>query len=115
MLLTSYLIFLILLLMVILLLIINLFMSSKPLPSETPTPFECGFDPHSTSRIPFSLQFFLIAILFLIFDVEISLILPFIFCFSINPSSHLSFMIFLMILLLGLFYEWYLGSLNWLN
>nr|YP_025729.1 NADH dehydrogenase subunit 3 [Songthela hangzhouensis]AAP51139.1 NADH dehydrogenase subunit 3 [Songthela hangzhouensis] len=80
---------------------------------ETLSPYECGFDPFSTPRIPFSLRFFLISVIFLIFDVEIALILP--IPMSMNSPLSLTFMFsFLMILLLGLFYEWKNGILSWL-
>nr|QNV11687.1 NADH dehydrogenase subunit 3 [Chrysotus gramineus] len=82
---------------------------------EKCSPFECGFDPSSSSRLPFSLQFFLIAIIFLIFDVEIALILPIIMI--INNSNMISWtittFIFILILLIGLYHEWNQGALNW--
>nr|YP_001974572.1 NADH dehydrogenase subunit 3 [Rhagophthalmus ohbai]BAF52865.1 NADH dehydrogenase subunit 3 [Rhagophthalmus ohbai] len=82
---------------------------------EKSSPFECGFDSKSSARTPFSLQFFLIAVIFLIFDVEITLILPLII--SLKLTNMLSFMMvtiaFMLILLFGLFHEWNQGALNW--
>nr|YP_010564786.1 NADH dehydrogenase subunit 3 [Volucella inanoides]UZA61189.1 NADH dehydrogenase subunit 3 [Volucella inanoides] len=84
---------------------------------EKNSPFECGFDPMSSSRLPFSLKFFLITIIFLIFDVEIALILPMIMI--INYSNlfmwSMTSIIFILILLLGLYHEWNQGMLNWSN
>lgn len=81
------------------------------------SPFECGFDPASTSRIPFSLRFFLLAVIFLIFDIEIVLFLPMVFVAHLSQSKIviLITLIFILILLLGVLHEWYQGSLNWLN
>nr|WHN78887.1 NADH dehydrogenase subunit 3 [Scopelodes kwangtungensis] len=82
---------------------------------EKCSPFECGFDPKSMTRIPFSLHFFLITVIFLIFDVEIALIFPMIPIFK-----KVNFMIwtlislfFFIILLLGLYHEWNQNMLNW--
>nr|ASY98216.1 NADH dehydrogenase subunit 3 [Pseudovates chlorophaea] len=82
---------------------------------EKSSPFECGFDPISSSRLPFSLRFFLIAIIFLIFDVEIALILPMtIIPFSSNMIIWtMTSMLFLLILTIGLYHEWNQGSLEW--
>lgn len=79
--------------------------------------YECGFDPKSFSRIPFSLQFFLISILFLIFDVEIILISPIPFLINLNliKSSLIISNIIIIILLLGLIHEWNEGSLKWIK
>nr|YP_010250268.1 NADH dehydrogenase subunit 3 [Lichtwardtia dentalis]QTV20893.1 NADH dehydrogenase subunit 3 [Lichtwardtia dentalis] len=82
---------------------------------EKSSPFECGFDPKSSSRLPFSLQFFLIAIIFLIFDVEIALILPIIVIMNFSNMMvwMTTSMIFIIILLIGLYHEWNQGALNW--
>nr|ALO71004.1 NADH deshydrogenase subunit 3 [Pselaphinae sp. 4 EF-2015] len=79
------------------------------------SPFECGFDPFKSPRLPFSLHFFLIAMIFLIFDIEISLLIPLIYLTNMNSTSYfIIMMIFFIILLVGLYYEWYQGALNWL-
>nr|YP_010894904.1 NADH dehydrogenase subunit 3 [Phortica tanabei]WJW73417.1 NADH dehydrogenase subunit 3 [Phortica tanabei] len=82
---------------------------------EKSSPFECGFDPKSSSRLPFSLRFFLITIIFLIFDVEIALILPMIIIlkFSNLMIWTITSIIFILILLIGLYHEWNQGMLNW--
>nr|YP_009261946.1 NADH dehydrogenase subunit 3 [Symplecta hybrida]AMN09061.1 NADH dehydrogenase subunit 3 [Symplecta hybrida] len=92
------------------------FLSKKSINDrEKSSPFECGFDPKSSSRLPFSLRFFLIAIIFLIFDVEIALILPMVMI--INFSNIITWMLtsifFIIILLIGLYHEWNQGALNW--
>nr|AZH80832.1 NADH dehydrogenase subunit 3 [Caridina sp. 1 Solomon] len=82
---------------------------------EKSSPFECGFDPKSSARLPFSLRFFLIALIFLIFDVEITLILPLasIMNFTNIKSWIFTGVFFLIILLLGLYHEWNQGALEW--
>merc|ERR1711993_168268 len=78
---------------------------------EKISPFECGFSPEFNARLPFTLRFFLIAI---IFDVELVLIFPFLIkIFSINIFYILFLIsIFLLILTIGLFHEWNQGSLD---
>nr|YP_010037293.1 NADH dehydrogenase subunit 3 [Acidiella diversa]QQW48069.1 NADH dehydrogenase subunit 3 [Acidiella diversa] len=84
---------------------------------EKCSPFECGFDPKSSSRLPFSLRFFLITIIFLIFDVEIALILPMILIIKMSNIMMWSItsIIFIIILIIGLYHEWNQGMLNWSN
>nr|YP_009758201.1 NADH dehydrogenase subunit 3 [Cristarma eulimene]QIN89968.1 NADH dehydrogenase subunit 3 [Cristarma eulimene] len=82
---------------------------------EKNSPYECGFDPKGSARLPFSLRFFLIAVIFLIFDVEITLLLPIASTLSLTNifSWFFTSIVFLFILLLGLYYEWFQGALNW--
>nr|YP_009251344.1 NADH dehydrogenase subunit 3 [Bicellonychia lividipennis]AIQ80141.1 NADH dehydrogenase subunit 3 [Bicellonychia lividipennis] len=98
------------------LIIINNLISFKMITDrEKSSPFECGFDPKSSPRMPFSLQFFLIAMIFLIFDIEITLLLPIIVTMKIsNPYTFIMISsIFILILLIGLYHEWKQGALNW--
>nr|QWV61261.1 NADH dehydrogenase subunit 3 [Dudusa sphingiformis] len=84
---------------------------------EKSSPFECGFDPKSSARLPFSLHFFLITMIFLIFDVEIALIFPIIPLFKLVNFiiwTKISFFFFI-ILLMGLYHEWNQNMLNWTN
>nr|ASW34714.1 NADH dehydrogenase subunit 3 [Quedenfeldtia trachyblepharus] len=90
------------------------------LPQTNPTaeklsPYECGFDPLGSARLPFSLRFFLVAILFLLFDLEIALLLPIPWALnSPTPTTTLFWTTTLLFLLtLGLIYEWYQGGLEW--
>nr|AFI54727.1 NADH dehydrogenase subunit 3 [Acanthosoma labiduroides] len=83
---------------------------------EKMSPFECGFDPMSSARTPFSIQFFLIAVLFLIFDVEIAILLPVIITmkWSMNMMWIITISSFLTVLILGLLHEWKNGMLDWM-
>nr|QSJ61349.1 NADH dehydrogenase subunit 3 [Olidiana ritcheriina] len=79
------------------------------------SPFECGMNTISYKRLPFSSHFFLIAVIFLIFDIEIILIAPTIMTMKmsiINMWMYTSFM-FITIIIMGLYYEWYNGLIEW--
>nr|AJO67561.1 NADH dehydrogenase subunit 3 [Cordulia shurtleffii] len=92
------------------------FLSKKTIVDrEKSSPFECGFDPFNKSRIPFSLRFFLIAVIFLIFDVEIAMLLPMMMTLPVSniTSWTLVSLVFIAILLVGLYHEWNQGALEW--
>nr|YP_010001022.1 NADH dehydrogenase subunit 3 [Pteruthius melanotis]QOD96960.1 NADH dehydrogenase subunit 3 [Pteruthius melanotis] len=82
---------------------------------EKLSPYECGFDPLGSARLPFSIRFFLVAILFLLFDLEIALLLPLPWAIQLqNPTTTLMWASALIVLLTaGLVYEWAQGGLEW--
>nr|YP_009343963.1 NADH dehydrogenase subunit 3 [Echinothrix diadema]APT41365.1 NADH dehydrogenase subunit 3 [Echinothrix diadema] len=83
--------------------------------NDKTSPYECGFDPINSARLPFSFRFFLVAILFLLFDLEIALLFPLPAALTISdPSTFLVVSAtFMVILTLGLVFEWVNGGLEW--
>jgi len=76
--------------------------------------YECGFEPFEDARNKFDVRFYIVAILFLIFDIEVIYLVPWSVSFSVLPSiSFFTMMIFLFILIIGFVYEIYMGALDW--
>nr|YP_009414306.1 NADH dehydrogenase subunit 3 [Mirza zaza]AAK70536.1 NADH dehydrogenase subunit 3 [Mirza coquereli]AAK70540.1 NADH dehydrogenase subunit 3 [Mirza coquereli]AAK70544.1 NADH dehydrogenase subunit 3 [Mirza coquereli]ACI47103.1 NADH dehydrogenase subunit 3 [Mirza zaza]AHN16337.1 NADH dehydrogenase subunit 3 [Mirza coquereli] len=83
--------------------------------TEKNNPYECGFDPMGSARLPFSMKFFLVAITFLLFDLEIALLLPLPWA---SQSNNLKIMVVMALMLItilamGLIYEWTQKGLEW--
>nr|BAV71777.1 NADH dehydrogenase subunit 3 [Enteromius jae] len=95
--------------------IVSFWMPQMTPDKEKTSPYECGFDPLGSARLPFSLRFFLVAILFLLFDLEIALLLPLPWGDQLNDPTNTFFwaMMVLVLLTLGLIYEWAQGGLEW--
>nr|AXQ37103.1 NADH dehydrogenase subunit 3 [Panthera pardus] len=83
--------------------------------AEKASPYECGFDPMGSARLPFSMKFFLVAITFLLFDLEIVLLLPLPWASQTNKLSTMLVTALLLISLLAvsLAYEWTQKGLEW--
>nr|YP_009164735.1 NADH dehydrogenase subunit 3 [Psittrichas fulgidus]AJG35706.1 NADH dehydrogenase subunit 3 [Psittrichas fulgidus] len=95
--------------------LLNFWLSQMNPDSEKLSPYECGFDPLGSARLPFSIRFFLVAILFLLFDLEIALLLPLPWAIQLkHPTTTLIWASTIILLLtLGLIYEWAQGGLEW--
>lgn len=76
--------------------------------------YECGFNPFGDARSKFDIKFYLVAILFLIFDLEIAFLFPWAITLGkIGVLGFVSMMVFLVILTVGFIYEWSKGALEW--
>jgi NADH-quinone oxidoreductase subunit A len=78
------------------------------------SPYECGFEPFEDNRIKFDVRYYLVAILFIIFDLEIAFLFP--WAVSLNRTGGFGLIvmgIFLLILVIGFAYEWKKGALEW--
>lgn len=98
---------------IILVLVSYIFVLEEP-DSEKLSTYECGYEPYESSRHIFNIRFFLVAILFVIFDIEMLFLIP--WCVSLSNLSLLSFWAtidFVFELGVGFFYVWYTNSLNW--
>ena len=94
--------------------VINFILSPKKPDPEKLSAYECGFEPFDDSRMEFDVRFYLVAILFIIFDLEIAFLFPWAISLgSIGLLGFCSMMIFLFILTIGFIYEWKKGALDW--
>jgi NADH-quinone oxidoreductase subunit A len=81
---------------------------------EKNSAYECGFEPFNEARMKFDIRFYLVAILFLIFDLEVAFLFPWAVGFQyLGSLGFWSMMLFLSILTIGFLYEWKKGALEW--
>ena len=94
--------------------VVNFMLSPKNPDPEKLSAYECGFEPFEDSRMEFDVRFYLVAILFIIFDLEIAFLFPWAISLgNIGLLGFVSMMIFLFILTIGFIYEWKKGALDW--
>lgn len=86
---------------------------SRPDPAKN-SPYECGFDAFNDARMPFDVRFYLVAILFIIFDLETAFFFPWAMVIRhVGWVGFWSMMVFIAILIVGFIYEWRRGALDW--
>ena len=82
--------------------------------SEKLSPYECGFEAFEDARMKFDVRYYLVAILFILFDLEIAFLFPWAVALKeIGPAGFWAMMLFLGILVVGFIYEWKKGALDW--
>lgn len=101
-------------LLTIVILGLSYLLASQRSDSEKVSAYECGFDPFDDARNTFDVRFYLVAILFIIFDLEVTFLFPWAVSLSQIPLfGFWSMFIFLFILTIGFIYEWKKGALEW--
>ncbi len=94
--------------------VIGYFLGPNQPDSAKQSPYECGFDPFEDARIQFDVRYYLIAILFIIFDLEIAFFFPWAVALrDIGMVGFWAMMLFLAVLVVGFVYEWRKGALEW--
>ena len=94
--------------------ILNFLFSPKNPDPEKLSAYECGFEAFGDSRMEFDVRFYLVAILFIIFDLEIAFLFPWAISLgNLGSFGFWSMMVFLLILTIGFIYEWKKGALDW--
>jgi NADH:ubiquinone oxidoreductase subunit 3 (subunit A) len=89
------------------------FSTQKPDPEKV-SAYECGFDPFDDARSRFDIRFYLVAILFIIFDLEVTFLFPWAVALNkVNMFGFWTMIVFLLILTIGFIYEWRKGALEW--
>ena len=82
--------------------------------SEKQSPYECGFEAFEDARMKFDVRYYLVAILFIIFDLEIAFLFPWAVALEkIGMAGFWAMMLFLLVLVVGFIYEWRKGALEW--
>jgi NADH-quinone oxidoreductase subunit A len=98
----------------VVLLAIGLILGGGKKDKEKLSPYECGFEPFEDSRIKFDVRYYLVAILFIIFDLEIAFLFPWAVSLdTVGTFGILAMGIFLGVLVVGFIYEWKKGALEW--
>ena len=88
--------------------------SPKRPDAEKASPYECGFEAFEDARMRFDVRYYLIAILFIVFDLEIAFLFPWALVFdAIGVEALIAMAVFLGILVIGFIYEWKKGALEW--
>ena len=86
---------------------------NRPDPAKN-SPYECGFEAFEDARMKFDVRYYLVAILFILFDLEVAFLFPWAAAYKqLGPVGFWAAMIFLFILLIGFIYEWKKGALDW--
>ena len=98
----------------VVLLLVGTLLGPKRADSEKLSPYECGFEAFEDARMKFDVRYYLVAILFIIFDLEIAFLFPWAVVFrELGLTAIVAMTVFLGILVIGFVYEWKKGALEW--
>ena len=93
---------------------VSFFVTRRKPDAAKQAPYECGFEAFEDARLRFDVRFYLVTLLFIIFDLEVAFLFPWAVTLrELNPLGFWSMMIFLAVLTVGFIYEWKKGALEW--